>query len=61
MHDRLVDMRGIIVLATLGVVAGTVAGHRVLRWMPERAFRVSVAVLLALLGAAMIVGGMENR
>ena len=46
-----------VVLATAGVVAGTVLGHRVLVRIPEHWFRRAVAVVLALLGAAMLVEG----
>ncbi|OFW06214.1 MAG: hypothetical protein A3I61_18800 [Acidobacteria bacterium RIFCSPLOWO2_02_FULL_68_18] len=49
-----------VALATAGVLAGTVLGHRVLVRIPERWFRRTVAVILALLGAAMFgrgVGG----
>jgi uncharacterized membrane protein YfcA len=55
-------IRGIgawVALATAGVVAGTVLGHRVLARIPERAFRRTVAVLLALLGAAMLAQGLR--
>lgn len=39
-----------IVVATLGVIAGTVAGGRILRRIPENSFRRVVAILLAVLG-----------
>lgn len=61
MHGPLADMGGTVAIATAGVVAGSIVGRRVLRWIPERSFRLIVAVLLGLLGAVMIVGGMENR
>jgi len=49
-----------VALATGGVIAGTVLGHRVLARIPERTFRRTVAVLLALLGAAMLVQGLQG-
>lgn len=44
-----------VTAATLGAVAGTVAGWHGLRHMPERHFRRVVALLLIALGIAMIV------
>jgi uncharacterized protein len=55
--DEITSLSGSIVLATIGVIAGTVFGNRVLARMPERSFRRTVAVLLALLGAAMVIRG----
>ena len=55
--DEITSLSGSIVLATIGVIAGTVSGNRVLARMPERSFRRTVAVLLALLGAAMVIRG----
>jgi uncharacterized membrane protein YfcA len=49
-----------VALATAGVVAGTVIGHRMLARIPERTFRRIVAVLLALLGAAMLAQGLQG-
>lgn len=43
-----------IAVATAGVAAGTVAGHRVLKRIPETAFRRVVAVLIGLLGLSML-------
>jgi uncharacterized protein len=45
----------LIVLATAGVVAGTLVGRRVLSFVPEPVFRRLVAVLLLLLGAWLIL------
>lgn len=39
-----------VTVATIGVVAGTVAGGRIVRRIPENSFRRAVAVLLAVLG-----------
>ena len=47
----------LLLVTTLGVVVGTAVGARVLRRLPQRAFRRSVAVLLLLLGAWMLVAG----
>jgi hypothetical protein len=56
-HDALAGIGAWIAIAIAGVIAGTLIGMRVLRWIPETAFRRTVGVLLGLLGAAMIVGG----
>jgi len=56
-HDALAGIGAWIAIAIAGVIAGTLIGIRVLRWIPETAFRRTVGVLLGLLGAAMIVGG----
>jgi uncharacterized membrane protein YfcA len=44
-----------IAIATAGVIAGTLFGGRVLKRIPETAFRRVVAVLLAVLGVALLV------
>jgi hypothetical protein len=49
-----------VVLATVGVLAGTVLGHRLLARIPERWFRRTVAVVLAFLGATMFARGILN-
>jgi len=49
-----------VALAIVGVVAGTLLGHFMLVRIPERSFRRTVAVILALLGAAMLAQGMER-
>ena len=49
-----------ISLATVGVVCGTVFGHRLLIRIPEERFRPTVAVLLAILGAAMLFVGLTR-
>ena len=53
-HD-LWDSRGTIALASACVVAGTLAGSWMLRRIPEAAFRKIVAVLLAILGVALLI------
>ena len=44
-----------VAIASAGVVAGTIAGARVLRKIPEPMFRRIVAVLLAILGISLLV------
>jgi len=48
-----------VVLATVGVTIGTVLGSRVLVRLPEVWFRRVLAVVLALLGGAMLVRAMQ--
>lgn len=45
-------------LAAVGVLAGTLIGHRLLARIPENRFRPIVAVLLLLLGIAMLASGL---
>jgi uncharacterized membrane protein YfcA len=54
--DRLWAIAPLIVLATAGVVTGTLAGHRVLAAVPQPLFRRVVAVLLFALGVVVIAG-----
>jgi uncharacterized membrane protein YfcA len=49
-----------IAIATIGVVCGTLFGHRVLMQIPEERFRPTVAALLAILGAAMLIVGLRG-
>ena len=60
LSDEIVQLGALIVLAALGVIAGTVLGNRVLAGIPEQSFRRIVAVVLAMLGAAMAVQGMRS-
>jgi uncharacterized membrane protein YfcA len=53
--DELWAHAGVIVIASVGVIVGTLVGSRGLRNVPEAAFRKVVAVMLALLGAALLV------
>jgi uncharacterized membrane protein YfcA len=46
-----------VLVATLGAVVGTALGTRALGRLPQRVFRRVVALLLLLLGIAMIVAG----
>jgi uncharacterized membrane protein YfcA len=47
----------LVLIATVGAVVGTSAGTRVLAHLPQSLFRRLVAVLLLLLGVAMLVAG----
>jgi uncharacterized protein len=58
--DRLLALWPTIVFATIGVLCGTLFGHRVLVRIPEEKFRPTVAVLLAVLGAAMLIVGIRT-
>lgn len=55
--DGLVRLWPIIAIATAGVAAGTLAGARILRGVPEPVFRRFVSVLLLALGLWMIFHG----
>ena len=52
------DLGAWVALAAVGVVVGTLIGNRLLAWIPERWFRRLVAIVLALLGAAMLTRGL---
>ena len=52
---QLPTMMPAIAIATAGVIAGTLFGGRVLQRIPEAAFRRVVAVLLAILGVALLM------
>ena len=58
LHGQLMPLAGLIILATAGVLAGTFVGHRLLQTIPERWFRRTVAIILALLGATMVIRGL---
>jgi hypothetical protein len=60
MSDAMRDIVPWIALATFGVVAGTVLGVRMLARIPEQSFRRIVAVVLAVLGAAMLARGLAS-
>jgi uncharacterized membrane protein YfcA len=49
-----------IAVATLGVTVGTVLGARALDWIPDSWFRRVLALILALLGGAMLIKGMRS-
>jgi uncharacterized membrane protein YfcA len=44
----------VVVIATIGVLAGTLLGGPILRRLPEPVFRRSAFVLVAILGVALI-------
>jgi uncharacterized protein len=46
----------LVASATVGVLVGTVAGYRVLRRIPERPYRLTVSLLIAVLGVALLLG-----
>ncbi len=58
--DELRALSPAILLATVGVVCGTLLGHRLLIRIPEERFRPTVAVLLAILGSAMLIAGIRQ-
>jgi uncharacterized membrane protein YfcA len=49
-----------VLAATVGTVAGTLAGERVLRRIPEATFRKVVAAIILFLGAALLVGAARS-
>lgn len=51
---ELIQWRGVILLATAGVLLGTAAGAKSLAGIPERVFRWAVALLVILLGVYML-------
>ena len=58
-RDEMLSLSSWIALATAGVIAGTLAGSRLLRRVPEAWFRRVLAVVLALLGVAMLARGVS--
>ncbi len=60
MGDEIRQLATPIVLATAGVVLGTLAGLQLLDRIPERAFRRVVALVLAVLGGAMLLRGLAG-
>jgi uncharacterized membrane protein YfcA len=59
-HAELGAMWRSIALATVGVTAGTVLGTRALHWIPDSSFRRVLALILALLGGAMLIKGLRS-
>jgi uncharacterized membrane protein YfcA len=51
------DVWPLLIAATAGVVIGTAAGTRLLKRIPQRIFRRSIAVLLFALGTYMVIAG----
>jgi uncharacterized membrane protein YfcA len=58
--QELLAMWPTVAAATVGVVVGTLFGHRVLIRIPEERFRLIVAVTLAVLGGAMLITGVRS-
>jgi len=58
--DELLALWPTIVFSTIGVVAGTLFGHRVLMRIPEGKFRPTIAMLLAILGGVMLIVGLRG-
>jgi uncharacterized membrane protein YfcA len=54
---RLLEIGLIVALATIGVLAGTLYGERVLRKLPEQRFRHIVSVFLVALGLTLLFTG----
>jgi uncharacterized membrane protein YfcA len=59
--NELLDLWPTITIATIAVACGTLFGHRLLIRIPEEEFRPTVAVLLAVLGGAMLIVGVSER
>jgi uncharacterized membrane protein YfcA len=58
---ELLDMWPTIAIATIAVVCGTLFGHRLLTRIPGEKFRPTIAVLLAILGGAMLIVGIFRQ
>ena len=58
-HAQLIEHAPMIALATVGVIAGTLFGTRLLRRIPEHRFNVLVSVLVLALGIFMLVRGVQ--
>jgi uncharacterized membrane protein YfcA len=56
--EEIVEAWPYVGTAVVGVIAGTLVGHRLLKQIPETTFRKVVSVVLLLLGAALIVSAM---
>lgn len=54
-HDAMADAWKTVLLATAGVLAGTLWGNRILRAVPLEPFRRAVACLIFVLGVAVLV------
>jgi len=60
-HEGLIQLREWIIAATAGVTVGTVLGSRTLARIPDVWFRRVLAIVLALLGSAMVIRGFRNH
>jgi uncharacterized membrane protein YfcA len=52
---QVLEIWPVVLLATVGVVAGTIAGERLLRRMPEPVFRRVVSIIILALGISMLL------
>jgi hypothetical protein len=59
-RDEMLSLSSWIAVATAGVIAGTLAGSRLLRRVPDMWFRRVLAIVLALLGVAMLTRGVTG-
>jgi len=50
----------LITAATVGAIVGTLAGERVLRWIPESTFRKLVSAIILVLGIGMLVAAARS-
>jgi uncharacterized membrane protein YfcA len=57
-HRELSALWSPIIIATIGVILGTLVGARVLRRIPEVWFHRVLAVVLAILGVTMVMRGL---
>jgi len=56
-HQKMFAAWPLMMIATVGVLAGTIGGVRLLRRIPERIFRRAVATLILALGVYMLIRG----
>ena len=59
-HNEMFNLWPWIALATVGVIIGTVLGSRTLKWIPEVWFHRVLALVLAILGGAMVFRGFQD-
>ena len=59
-HTEILSIWPWVVIGTVGVAAGTVLGNRVMSRIPDVWFQRVLAAVLAVLGAAMLVRGMQS-
>jgi uncharacterized membrane protein YfcA len=59
--DAMLAAWSLMLIATVGVIVGTLSGGRLLARIPERQFRPIVAGVLAALGIAMLVQGLRGQ
>ena len=58
-RDQLLTVWPLVAWCCAAAAAGTVLGNRILRTLPPATYRFTVAVLLAVLGAAMLLSGLH--